>query len=901
MGEIEKFFQDKGFPALRMISILAICAMMASLPALADDKGRQQGLKIVVGGDYNYPPYEFIDETGEPAGYSVELTRAIAEVMGFDVEIRLRPWSETRRALEAGDIDAVEGMFYSKERETHFDFSNPHAVVYHAIFARKSSPPIESLEGLRGKNVIVMRGDIVHDYLSEIGLYGNLTLVETQADALRLLASGKHDYALIAKLPAFHWMNELKLSNLVTVGPPILPSKYCYAVKAGDAEVLALFSEGLAMLHESERDKEIYDKWLGPLEPRGVPRSLIVKAAALILIPLILLLTGSWFWSWRLKSQVDRRTKDLTREIAERERAEAALQAAHGELELRVTERTAELVRANTQLGQEIEVRKRGEQELQRVNRALRVLGASNQAMVQSIDETSFLDEICRIIVEVGGYRLAWVGFAEQDEERRVRPVAQAGHEEGYLDTVEITWADTPRGRGPTGAAIRSGRPCVSRNILSDPDYEPWRAEALKRGYNSSIALPLSDEKRCFGVINIYAMEAAAFDDEEVNLLVDLASDISFGVKSLRASADGKKAEEQVWRAKGLLLRVVDGISEPLVMLDNNLRVRMLNEAALKYYQLASYQDAIGKPCYVVFKGMDSNCDDCYVSAVMSDGEKITLNRNGLFDPSRFELVTVYPLKEKAGEISGCILRISDTTEQRDVESQLARADRLSSLGQLSGGIAHEIRNPLSGISLFVDVLCDEDRFERTETELEVFQDIKNNINRIDGIIKRVLDFSRKSDVPAQAIDVNQLIRENLKLWSAKIREAEIELKLSLERDLPAVFGDAIEIQQVVHNLIQNAVESMSKGGLLGIATRKRVSSFHAGRPVLTIQLQDTGVGIDPKMQEKIFNPFFTTKPSGTGLGLSISHQIIGRHGGVITFISEPGHGTTFTIELPAA
>jgi len=321
----------------------------------------------------------------------------------------------------------------------------------------------------------------------------------------------------------------------------------------------------------------------------------------------------------------------------------------------------------------------------------------------------------------------------------------------------------------------------------------------------------------------------------------------------------------------------------------------------LKYYQLASYQDAIGKPCYVVFKGKDSHCDDCYVSAVMSDGEKITLNRNGLFDPSRFELVTVYPLKEKAGEISGCILRISDTTEQRDVERQLARADRLSSLGQLSGGIAHEIRNPLSGISLFVDVLCDEDRFERTETELEVFQDIKNNINRIDGIIKRVLDFSRKSDVPVQVIDVNHLIRENLKLWSAKIRTAEIELKLSLERDLPAVFGDAIEIQQVVHNLIQNAVEAMSKGCSLAIATHKRVSSFHAGRPVVTIQLQDTGVGIDPKMQEKIFNPFFTTKSAGTGLGLSISHQIIGRHGGVITFDSEPGHGTTFTIELPAA
>jgi signal transduction histidine kinase/putative methionine-R-sulfoxide reductase with GAF domain len=500
--------------------------------------------------------------------------------------------------------------------------------------------------------------------------------------------------------------------------------------------------------------------------------------------------------------------------------------------------------------------------------------------------------------VEVGGYRLAWIGFAGQDEERRVRPGAQAGYEDGYLDTVDITWADIPSGRGPTGTAIRTGSPSVARNILTDPNYKPWRAEALKRGYNSSIALPLLDGEGCFGAINIYAMETDSFDEQEVNLLLDLAADLSYGLKVFRMSAAGKSAERQFWKTKALLLRVIDGISEPLVVLEN-LSVNMLNEAALKYYQLASYEQAIGKPCYEVFKGKHAPCEECYISPVMSEGEKFTLSRKGPFDPSRLEQVTVYPLKDRAGGVMGCILRISDITEQKDVERQLARADRLSSLGQLSGGIAHEIRNPLFGISLFVDILADEEEFERTDKELEVLDEIKDNIHKIDGIIKGVLSFARESDTVPTEIDLNSLIQENLKLWYARMRKVNIKLELSLDEDLSTILGDVIGIQQMVNNLVQNGVETMDGGGSLQISTQNGMSSFHENRPVVIMSVQDNGPGISQDLQERIFDPFFTTKSAGTGLGLSISHQIIERHGGIISCDSNPGQGTTFTVELP--
>jgi len=177
------------------------------------------------------------------------------------------------------------------------------------------------------------------------------------------------------------------------------------------------------------------------------------------------------------------------------------------------------------------------EEERRKVNRALKVLGKCNEALVRGADETVLLREICRLLVEDGGYRLAWVGFAEQDPAKTVRPVAQAGFEEGYLDTVNITWDDSERGRGPTGTAIRTGRPAVVRNILTDPAFTLWREEATRRGYASNIALPLTGRGQVLGAISIYAAEPDAFAPEEVDLLCNLADDLAFGIQTRRTQA----------------------------------------------------------------------------------------------------------------------------------------------------------------------------------------------------------------------------------------------------------------------------------------------------------------------------------------------------------------------------
>lgn len=183
----------------------------------------------------------------------------------------------------------------------------------------------------------------------------------------------------------------------------------------------------------------------------------------------------------------------------------------------------------------DITARKQTQRLLDRVHRALRVRSSVNAVLIRAERESELLDAVCHLIVEHGGYRMAWVGSAQENRDRVVRVEAQAGFEEGYLQDINLTWEDSERGRGPTGTAIRTGEPQINRDFLHNPKVAPWRRNALARGYQSSIALPLKDGEKTCGCLTIYAAEPDAFDKEEVQLLVALADDLSFGVRMLRA------------------------------------------------------------------------------------------------------------------------------------------------------------------------------------------------------------------------------------------------------------------------------------------------------------------------------------------------------------------------------
>ncbi len=195
---------------------------------------------------------------------------------------------------------------------------------------------------------------------------------------------------------------------------------------------------------------------------------------------------------------------------------------------------------------EDITGRRQTEENLRHANRALLAITECNEALVKATTESELLNAICRTIAQTGVNRLAWVGFALDDAAKSVQPVAMEGVDVEYLKTARITWSDGPRGQGPVGMAIRTGKVAVCRDTQTDPCFEPWKEAALRSGYLSVISLPLNWERKCLGAMSIYASETDAFTAEEVELLKRFASNLTFGIVTLRTRAERERLQKEL-------------------------------------------------------------------------------------------------------------------------------------------------------------------------------------------------------------------------------------------------------------------------------------------------------------------------------------------------------------------
>jgi signal transduction histidine kinase len=308
--------------------LAAFALLIFATPCFAQDGREIPGIErsVVIGGDRDYPPYEFLDKDGKPAGYNVDLSRAIAEVMGMKVEFHLGTWATKYEGLMDGSLDILEGMSFTEGRAQVLDLA-PHTIVDHSIYARHGTPLVINLDGLAGKKVIMHRGGVMNEILAAKGFGKDLILTDTPADALRLLASGEGDYAVVAMLPGIYIIRENKLDNIESVARSVFTVRYGYAVKKGNEALLARFSEGLAILRETGRYQAIHDKWLGVLENQNqkVKWQVITLYMGVVVAPLLLLLGGSVLWTYSLRKQVAQRTVSLSNALEELSRNQRQL------------------------------------------------------------------------------------------------------------------------------------------------------------------------------------------------------------------------------------------------------------------------------------------------------------------------------------------------------------------------------------------------------------------------------------------------------------------------------------------------------------------------------------------------------------------------------------------------
>ena len=544
----------------------------------------------------------------------------------------------------------------------------------------------------------------------------------------------------------------------------------------------------------------------------------------------------------------------------------------------------------------------RAEQRLQRVLRALRVLSACNQTIVRATEEAVLLQDICEHLIALGGYRLAWVGMAEQDQPHSVQVVAKAGPAAAFLDGIRVSWKDDKWGRGPTGTAIRTGEPQLNLYPQSAPAYSPWRERALQFGLGASIALPLKVWDTVIGALNIYAETSERFDQEELQLLNELAVDISYGITALRTEMEKEKALRALRDSEERLKALVEHMPAGVVLLDKSNRLELANALAWEYLRILAPDITAGSVLtslgnYALEELLSPPPEGKSSHEVASAGEERRL----------FEVV-LQTLGEELDPIKASkVLVLQDVTREREIDLRVQEQARLASVGQLAAGIAHDFNNILTAILGYAQLVLYEPGLEpKVRSDLQVIMD---QGQRAAHLIRQLLDFSRKSLLQKGPLDIVSFLKEQAKLLGRLLPES-IEVHTQFPAESIWVEADPTSLQQAVANLAINARDAMPHGGKLILRIERRVYDTRYTLPPwpdmptgswVLIQVKDTGCGIAPEHIPHIFEPFFTTKRAGqgTGLGLSQVYGIVRQHGGYVGVESVLGQGSTFTIYLP--
>jgi len=545
----------------------------------------------------------------------------------------------------------------------------------------------------------------------------------------------------------------------------------------------------------------------------------------------------------------------------------------------------------------------RSQETLFRVNRALRFFSECNKAITWEREESALLRKICRILVMLGGYRLAWVGYAQQDEEKTVRQMAHWGYEDGYLETLKVTWDESDTGRGPAGTTIRTGQTTVVQHIATNPKFKPWREDALKHGFAAAIALPLRSGKDVFGILVILAGEADAFNIEEINLLEELVDDLSAGIMAIRKDAEQAKIKEE----QQLLAAVIEQESEGVMIFDRDGIIQYINPAWESICGIHSAQ-VIGRR--IMSRECARNCPlHLAMQATIETANVVTdtFVCSRLADHPKELGSHIAPIRGSNNTIMRYVAMIRDVTHEMQLEDQLRTAQKMEAIATLSGGIAHDFNNILAAIITNTELTLDD--VPENSNAHEQLKIVLQAGLRGKNLVKQIKAISQQSGNERRPVRVEKIVEECLQLLRASLPTI-IEIRKHIAPEVGLVYADPTQLHQVMLNLCTNAAEAMKDGdGLLEV----RLEPFHHNAHPLTghtglppgdficLTIRDNGQGMDRATMERIFDPFFTTKGhgKGTGLGLSVAHNIIKSHGGTITVASDLGRGTTFRVFLP--
>jgi len=531
-------------------------------------------------------------------------------------------------------------------------------------------------------------------------------------------------------------------------------------------------------------------------------------------------------------------------------------------------------------------------EKIERLNLILNAFRDVGRLLVSENDRERLIKGICDILVDRRGYYNAWIGLLDGD--KKVELVADSGFNSKFgvmkqrLEKQEFTR-------------------CIQETMASDQVFsvhDPIKECTdcvLAQNYadRGALAVQLAYEKVNYGFMVLSTPRNLAMDAAEKTIIKELADDIAVGLYRLDLKKKRQKAERATQRSRARFKTLIENSLNYISIIQDH-SIVYKNPGLRKIHHLMNH--VFEPPGFLnVFSGDRDRIKEKYralltdqITRIEADFRYYPSENNQEEDKIRWALISATKIDYLG--VSSVLTNIMDVTDSMEVQSFLRIQDKMTSLGRVTAGIAHEIRNPLSGVYIYLKALKKiYNQYGDITKVLSIIDKIELASHKIESIIQRVMDFSKPGQPQFVMTDLNHYIDEVTKLTAVTLRKKGIRLVKQLDPSIPECFAEPHLIEQVILNLVTNAAEAMNDftgDKVIELSTQKKGET-------IVICVSDTGPGIPFSHQSKIFDPFYTTKTNSSGIGLSICHRIILDHGGALKFSSSKNKGARFIIELP--
>ncbi len=451
--------------------------------------------KLLFLGNKNIAPIIYLNKN-TPSGVAVDITRALSKHIPQPVEIKAMDWLEAQALVARGEADALIQINQNEERKKIYDFSDTLLESQFSIFTRSNKMGISALSNLRDLRVGVESGGLPQQVL-EKSMHIPLTIIPNFIEGFKMLDEASIDAVVVDYRVGSYILAENNIRNIKVTGEPIALSYSSFAVKKGNTKLLNAINNALQIIKADGTYNNIIDNWkpkdavFQTQEQIAQQITHVIYYIAIIILLIFFIIAVIW-------------TQTLKKELAKRKTAE---------------------------------------EQILKLNLIYAVLSNINQAIVRIHEPGELLNEACRIAIEYGKFRMAWIGMVNL-QTNKVDVAASNGVSGDYLDKINIDLNDEARSNGPAGTAVKTGKHKISNNIKHDDSMIPWRDNAVKYDYKSIAAFPLIVFDKVVGAFTIYSNETDFFDEEDIKLLDEMAKDISFALEFIESEAERKKAEE---------------------------------------------------------------------------------------------------------------------------------------------------------------------------------------------------------------------------------------------------------------------------------------------------------------------------------------------------------------------